>query len=62
MDAPKVPLRRMTPSAYEAATRHREAAVVLELTKRMPEEPARERVRRGGYGVSAMYLHKDVQR
>lgn len=52
MDASKVTLRPMTPSEYEAATRHREAAVVLELAKRMPEELARERVRRG----TAQYL------
>ncbi|MGV9347077.1 N-acetyltransferase family protein [Streptomyces spiralis] len=47
MDAQKVTLRRMTPSEYDAATEHREAETARELSKFMPQEPARERARQG---------------
>ncbi|MEU1075149.1 MULTISPECIES: GNAT family N-acetyltransferase [unclassified Streptomyces] len=47
MDAPKVTLRKMTPSEYEAATEHREAETARELGKFMPAELARERAHRG---------------
>ena len=47
MSAQKVILRRMTPAEYEAATEHREAESLRALSRLMPEELARERVRRG---------------
>jgi ribosomal protein S18 acetylase RimI-like enzyme len=47
MDTQMVTLRKMTPSEYEAATEHREAESVRELSRLMPEELARERVRQG---------------
>jgi GNAT superfamily N-acetyltransferase len=37
----------MTPEEYQAATEHREAESVRELSRLMPEELARERVRAG---------------
>ncbi|MDH6143686.1 hypothetical protein P3T35_005721 [Kitasatospora sp. GP30] len=47
MAAQKVTLRKMTPSEYDMATEHREAETARELGTFMPEEPARERARRG---------------
>ncbi|MFF4019519.1 GNAT family N-acetyltransferase [Streptomyces sp. NPDC001843] len=47
MGKQKVTLRKMTPTEYAAATEHREAESVRELSKLMPEELARERVRQG---------------
>ncbi|MEV6023604.1 hypothetical protein [Streptomyces sp. NPDC052036] len=40
-------IRKTTPSEYEVATEHREAESAQELSKFMPEELARERVRQG---------------
>ena len=40
-------LRKMTPAEYDATTEHRESESVRVLGKYMPEELARERVRRG---------------
>jgi ribosomal protein S18 acetylase RimI-like enzyme len=48
----KVTLRKMTPAEYRAATGHREAESVRVLSRLMPEQLARERVRRG----TAMFL------
>lgn len=45
--ATTVSLRKMTEAEYAAATELREAESVRVLSKVMPEEPARERVRRG---------------
>jgi GNAT superfamily N-acetyltransferase len=45
-------LRKMTPAEYRAATEHREAESVRALSRLMPEDLARERVRRG----TARYL------
>lgn len=42
-----VTLRKMTPQEYDAATGHREAESARVLSEFMPEELARERVRRG---------------
>ena len=47
MDAQQVTLRKMTPTEYHGATEHRESESVRVLGKFMPEELARERVRRG---------------
>ena len=47
MTVPRVTLRKMTDSEYRAATEHREAASVAALMRTMPEEAAREKVRRG---------------
>ena len=47
MDAQRVTLRKMTPAEYQAATVHRESESVRVLSKLIPEELARERVRRG---------------
>lgn len=47
MHAQRVTLRKMTPAEYQAATEHRESESVRELGKLIPEELARERVRRG---------------
>lgn len=47
MTVQKVTLRPMTPTEYEAATEHREAESLRALSRFMPEELARERVRRG---------------
>jgi GNAT superfamily N-acetyltransferase len=47
MPVQQVTLRKMTPDEYLAATEHREAESVRVLSKVMPEELARERVRRG---------------
>ncbi|MFD4604531.1 GNAT family N-acetyltransferase [Streptomyces sp. NPDC058464] len=47
MNAQQVILRKMTPAEYGAATEHREAESVRVLSRLMPEEVARERVRRG---------------
>jgi len=47
MDERRVTLRKMTAAEYHAATEHREAESVRVLGKFMPEELARERVRRG---------------
>ncbi|MFB7215472.1 hypothetical protein [Streptomyces sp. NPDC056255] len=47
MDAQHVTLRKMTSAEYHAATEHREAEAARVLSKFMPEELARERVRHG---------------
>jgi GNAT superfamily N-acetyltransferase len=47
MDAKQVTLRTMTPAEYQAATDHREAESVRVLSRLVPEDLARERVRRG---------------
>jgi GNAT superfamily N-acetyltransferase len=47
MATQRVTLRKMTPSEYRAATEQREAESVRVLSKIMPEELARERVRLG---------------
>jgi GNAT superfamily N-acetyltransferase len=47
MTVRQVTLRKMTPTEYRAATEHREAESVRVLSTFMPEELARERVRRG---------------
>jgi ribosomal protein S18 acetylase RimI-like enzyme len=47
MTVRQVTLRKMTPAEYGAATEHREAESVRVLGKFVPEELARERVRRG---------------
>lgn len=47
MTEQQVTLRKMTPTEYRAATEHREAESVRALGRFMPEELARERVRRG---------------
>ncbi|MFJ2899064.1 GNAT family N-acetyltransferase [Streptomyces sp. NPDC087218] len=47
MDTQQVTLRKMTPAEYHAAAEHREAESVHALSKFMPEELARERVRHG---------------
>ena len=47
MTVQQVTLRKMTPAEYLAATKHREAESVRVLSRVMPEELARERVRRG---------------
>ena len=47
MSVQKVTLRPMTPAEYAAATEHREAESLRALSRLMPEELARERVRRG---------------
>lgn len=43
----QVALRKMTQAEYDAATEHRESESVRVLSKLMPEELARERVRLG---------------
>jgi GNAT superfamily N-acetyltransferase len=47
MTVPQVALRTMTPAEYRAATAHREAESLRVLSRFMPEELARERVRQG---------------
>jgi GNAT superfamily N-acetyltransferase len=47
MHAQQVTLRKMTPAEYHAATEHRESESVRVLSRLIPEELARERVRRG---------------
>jgi ribosomal protein S18 acetylase RimI-like enzyme len=47
MTEKQVTLRKMTPAEYRAATEHREAESVRVLSRLMPEQLARERVRRG---------------
>ncbi|MER7514318.1 GNAT family N-acetyltransferase [Streptomyces lavendulae] len=47
MTVQQVILRKMTPAEYVAATEHREAESVRVLSKALPEEIARERVRQG---------------
>jgi GNAT superfamily N-acetyltransferase len=47
MTVQQVTLRKMTPAEYRAATEHRESESVRVLSRFMPEELARERVRRG---------------
>lgn len=47
MHAQKVNLRKMSPAEYQAATEHRESESVRELSKVIPEQLARERVRAG---------------
>lgn len=47
LSVPRVTLRKMTPAEYRAATEHREAESVRVLSRAMPEELARERVRHG---------------
>ncbi|MGW7545184.1 GNAT family N-acetyltransferase [Streptomyces sp. NPDC054770] len=47
MTVQQVILRKMTPAEYGAATEHREAESVHVLSRVMPEEIARERVRSG---------------
>lgn len=47
MSGQQVTLRKMTSAEYHAATEHREAESVRVLSRFMPEEVAREQVRRG---------------
>jgi ribosomal protein S18 acetylase RimI-like enzyme len=47
MVAKQITLRTMTPAEYRAATDHREAESVRVLSRLVPEDLARERVRRG---------------
>ncbi|MFC0439910.1 GNAT family N-acetyltransferase [Kutzneria buriramensis] len=47
MAVQQVKLRRMTAAEYRAATEHREAESVRALSRVMPEQAARERVRGG---------------
>src|SRR5215472_6060075 len=47
MTESRVALRRMTPSEYRAVTEHREAESLRVLSKHLPEELAREKVRAG---------------
>ncbi|MFI9379581.1 GNAT family N-acetyltransferase [Kutzneria sp. NPDC052558] len=47
MAGQQVTLRTMTAAEYESATEHREAESVRALSRLMPEEAARERVRNG---------------
>ena len=47
MTTQHVTLRKMTPAEYDAAADHREAESIRVLSRLMPEDAAREAVRRG---------------
>lgn len=58
MDAPNMRPRKMTLSEYEAATLHREAESIRELSNSMPEQQATDRTRQG----TAQYLANGLEK